>query len=45
MLWRMPEKLLGFFSANAAQFLGLTTSLANRMASAEEVTRLEQYLL
>jgi len=44
MLCQVAVKRLGYSGAVVARFLGVTTSLANRMASADEVAGVDRYL-
>jgi len=44
MLCQVAVKRLGYSGAVVARFLGVTTSLANRMASPEKVARVDRHL-
>lgn len=44
ILCQVAVKRLGYSGAAVARFLGVTTSLVNRMASAEEVAGVDRYL-
>lgn len=44
MLCQVAVKRLGYAGAVVARFLGVTTSLVNRIASAEKVARVDRYL-
>jgi len=43
MLCQVPEKRLGYSGAVVARFLGVTTSLVNRMATAEKIAGVDGY--
>jgi len=44
MLCQVAVKRLGYMGAVLARFLGVTTSLAKRMASAGKVARVDRHL-
>lgn len=44
MLCQVAVKRLGYSGAVVARFLGVTTSLANRMASPQKVARVDRHL-
>ena len=44
ILCQVAVKRLGYSGTVVARFLGVTTSLANRMASADEVAGVDRYL-
>jgi hypothetical protein len=44
LLCQVAVKRLGYLAAAVARFLAVTTSLVNRMASAEDVAGVDRYL-
>ena len=44
MLCQMAMKRLDYAGAVVARFLGVTTSLVSRLASTEEVARVDRYV-
>jgi len=41
---QLAVKKLGYFGAEAARYLGITTSAVNRLANSEELAEVKKYL-